>query len=135
MALGLQSEVDHHDGVLLDNADQQHDADGRNQGQVLPKVHQGPQCAHGRRWQARQNRDGVDIAFVQHPEQHINHHQCGEDQNQLTALRIFEYGRVAPVRGDHRRRHLNRFARLVNLGGRISQGRARRQVERDGHRL
>ena len=53
----------------------------------------------------------------------------------MAALRIFEYGRVAPVRGDHRRRHLNRFARLVNLGGRISQGRARRQVERDGHRL
>ena len=31
-ALGLEREIDHHDGVLLDNANQEDDADDRNHG-------------------------------------------------------------------------------------------------------
>jgi hypothetical protein len=36
LALGLQREIDHHDGVLLDDADQQHDADDGDDVQILP---------------------------------------------------------------------------------------------------
>jgi len=42
---GIEREVDHHDGVLLHDADQQHDADGGNQRQVLTETASG--------WQAR----------------------------------------------------------------------------------
>jgi len=40
VALGVYGEVDHHDGILFDDADQEHDADGCNQRQVLAKQHQ-----------------------------------------------------------------------------------------------
>ncbi len=36
VALGLEREVDHHDGVLLDDADQQHDADDADDVEVVP---------------------------------------------------------------------------------------------------
>ncbi len=34
-AFGFQREVDHHDGVLLHDADQQHDADQRDNAEVV----------------------------------------------------------------------------------------------------
>ena len=40
LALGLQREVDHHDGVLLHNSDQKNDADQRDDIQVLFKHNQ-----------------------------------------------------------------------------------------------
>ena len=35
-AFGFKREIDHHDGVLLHDADQQHDADQRNDAEVVP---------------------------------------------------------------------------------------------------
>jgi hypothetical protein len=40
VALGLEREVDHHDAVLLDDADQQDDADQRDQAEVEAEQHQ-----------------------------------------------------------------------------------------------
>ena len=51
VALRVEREVDHHDGVLLHDADQQQDADGGDQRQVLAKQHQGGQRAHRGRGQ------------------------------------------------------------------------------------
>ena len=51
VAFGVQREVHHHDGVLLHDADQQDDADQRDQIQVLAAQHQGKQRAHARRRQ------------------------------------------------------------------------------------
>ena len=39
-ALGLQGEVDHHDGVFLDDADQQNDADDGDDVEVVAQQHQ-----------------------------------------------------------------------------------------------
>ena len=44
-ALGLQREVHHHDGVFLDDADQQEHADQRDQREVLAQHQQGQQRA------------------------------------------------------------------------------------------
>jgi len=38
VALGRDGEVDHHDAVLLDDADQQNDADQRDQAEVVPNA-------------------------------------------------------------------------------------------------
>ena len=38
--LGLQGEVDHHDRVLLDDADQQDHADDRDDAQIVMQQHQ-----------------------------------------------------------------------------------------------
>ena len=45
IALGLQREVDHHDRVLLDDADQQDDADHRDHAQIVMQQHQRQQRA------------------------------------------------------------------------------------------
>ena len=45
LAFRLQSEVDHHDGVLLDDADQQDDADQRDHIEVASEQHQRQQRA------------------------------------------------------------------------------------------
>ena len=38
LAFGLEREIDHHDGVLLDDADQQHDADQRDDAEIRPQI-------------------------------------------------------------------------------------------------
>ena len=60
VALGLQREVDHHDGVLLDDADQQDDADDGDDVEVMAGDDQRQQRAHARRRQGGQDghRDG-----------------------------------------------------------------------------
>jgi hypothetical protein len=45
LALGVQGEVDHHDGVLLDDADQQDDADDADHAQLMAGHQQGQQGA------------------------------------------------------------------------------------------
>ena len=44
----MQGEVDHHDGVFLDDANQHQDADGGDQGEVKAEEAQGDQGPHGR---------------------------------------------------------------------------------------
>ena len=45
LALRLQGEVDHHDGVLLDDADEQDDADQGDHAEVVAEQHQRQQRA------------------------------------------------------------------------------------------
>ena len=45
----LEGEIDHHDGVLFDNADQQHDADDGNHVEIDSEKRQGQHGAHARR--------------------------------------------------------------------------------------
>ena len=49
LALRREREVDHHDRVLLDDADEQHDADDGDDVEALPREHQGEQRADARR--------------------------------------------------------------------------------------
>ena len=51
-ALGDQREIDHHDGVLLHNADQKNDADHRDQAEVGFKEEQSQQVLRRRRKEA-----------------------------------------------------------------------------------
>ena len=53
LALGLEGEVDDHDGVLLDDADQQHDADDADHIEVAAGDHQREQRAEAGRGQRR----------------------------------------------------------------------------------
>ena len=47
MTLRIERKVDHHDRVFLHNPDEQDQADGGNQGQVLTEKHQRRQRAGG----------------------------------------------------------------------------------------
>ncbi len=66
LALGLQREVDHHDGVFLDDADEQDDADQRDDAELRPAKKQRENGANAGGRERRENRDRVNVALVQH---------------------------------------------------------------------
>ena len=111
LALRLEREVDHHDGVLLDDAHQQHDADQRHQRQIEAHDHQREQRADAGRRQRRQDREGVDEAFVEHAEHDVDGHDGGEDQPRLARQRVGEFVGVAEEAAGNRRRHADRLSR------------------------
>ena len=87
LALGFEREVDHHDGVLLHDADQQDDADQRDDAEIGVADHQGQQRADARRGQRRKNRDGMDVAFIQHAQHDVDRDQRRQNQNRLVGQR------------------------------------------------
>ena len=80
LALGLDGEVDHHDAVLLHDADQQNDADQRDDRQIEVKYQQHQQRADARRGQRRENRQRMNVAFIEHAENDVHGHQRRENQ-------------------------------------------------------
>ena len=72
-ALRFNGEVDHHDGILLDNADQHDQADEAIQIQIHLEQHQREQCAEAGAGQSGQYGDRVQIAFVEDAQDQINH--------------------------------------------------------------
>src|SRR5215813_3308752 len=65
LALRFQGEIDHHDGVLLHDADEQDDADEGDDVEVRAEDLQSQDGPHARRGQRGQNGDGMDVALVQ----------------------------------------------------------------------
>ncbi len=80
VALRGKRKIDHQDRILLDDADQQDDADERNHIQVRMKQHQRQDRAHAGGRQSRQNRDGMNVAFVQNAEHDVDGHESRDNQ-------------------------------------------------------
>ncbi len=80
LPLGGQSEVDHHDRVLLDDPDQEDDADQRDHGQVVLHYHQRQERANAGRGERREDRNRVDIALVEHAEHDVDDEDRGSDE-------------------------------------------------------
>ena len=87
LALGLQRKVNHHDGVLLHDANEQDDADHRDDAQVQPRHDQGQQRTQARRGQGGQNRHRVDVALIQHAQHDIHRDHCRQNQQQRIGKR------------------------------------------------
>ena len=134
VALRIEREVDHHDGVFLDDADQHQDADHGDDRKIHVEQPQHRQRADRSRGQAGQNGERVDIAFIQHAQQHIDHQQRGGDQHDLAGLRRLECRRVAAVAGEYAHRHIELALELLDAPGGIAQRRAGREIEGDRHR-
>ena len=79
----VERDVDHHDGVLLHESDEQNDPDGTDHVQFVVRQQQRQQRPHARRGQSRQNGDGMDKALVQHSEHDINRDQGRKDQDRF----------------------------------------------------
>ena len=75
LALGGERKVDHHDGVLLHDADKKDDADDRHDRELAAADQQGQDGAHAGRRQRRQDRDRVDVALVEDPEDDVDRHE------------------------------------------------------------
>ena len=80
VALGVEREVDHHDRVLLHDADQQDDADDGDDAEIVAERHQRKQRADAGRRQGRQDRDRMDVALVEHAQHDVHRDDGGEDQ-------------------------------------------------------
>ncbi len=90
LALGHQREVDHHDRVLLHDADQEDDPDQRHDVELHPAQHQRQQRAHPRRGQRGEDGHRVDVALVEHAEHDVDGDQRGQDQDRLVRQAVAE---------------------------------------------
>ena len=86
----FEREIDHHDAVLLHDADEQNDADDGDDAQILMENHQRQERAHAGGRQRGENRDGMNEALVQHAEHDVDRHQRGEDQQSFIGERVLE---------------------------------------------
>ena len=134
VALGDDGEVDHHDAVLLDDADQQNDSDQGNQAEIESERHQDRERADAGRRQRRENGQRVDVALIEDAEDQIDHDQCGEDQQRHGAERLLERLRGALEARAQRRRRAHRGHRGLHRAGRLSERDALTEVEADRHR-
>ena len=132
LALGLEGEVDHHDRVLLDDADQQNDADRGDDGELDLEQLQRDQRADAGRRQGRQDRQRVDVALVENAEHDIDGEQGRAEQQRQRRLRLLEGGRRAGEHAAHRRGHADRRDSVGDLLLRLAQRMAGREVEGNG---
>ena len=63
-AFGFKGEVDHHDGVLLHDADEQDDTDDGDEAQLGSAEHECQQRSDASRWQCGEDGDRMNVAFV-----------------------------------------------------------------------
>src|ERR1035438_470927 len=83
VALCLQSKVDHHDGVLFDNAYEQDDADEGDDAEVGTGEQEGEDGAHAGRRQRGENGEGMDQALIEDAEDDVDGDQRSEDEIRL----------------------------------------------------
>ena len=133
LALRLQREIDHHDGVLLHDADQQNDADQRDHVEIVVRDQQRQNRAHTRRRQRGENRERMDVAFVEHAQHDIDRHQRGQNQQRLIRQGVLERLRGALKTGLDAGRKADLLLGLVNHFHRVAQRDAGRQVEGESH--
>ena len=111
LALGVEREVDHHDRVLLDDADQQDDADDRDDVEVVAGDQQRQQRADAGRGQRREDRDRVDEALVEHAQHDVDGDDRRQHQQQLVRQRRLERRGRALERGDEALRQVDVLSR------------------------
>ena len=131
-AFALQRHVDHHDGVLLHDADQQQHADHGDDAEFDARQLQCQQCADAGRRKGRQDGDGMDVALVENAQHDIDGRQRRQHQQELAVERLLEGPRRSlegPVQG---RGHADLAHRVVHVLNGIAQGFAGRQVEGNG---
>ena len=110
-ALGFESEVDHHDGVLFHDADQQNDSDQSHHSEIVAGKHESQDRAHARGGQRGENRNGMDVALVQNSQHDVHRDNGGENQEGLAGKRILKCGRRSLKCGVNARRQLDIFFR------------------------
>ena len=133
VAFGLNGEIDHQDGVFLDDADQQDDADQGDHRQLGVHHHQRQQGADTRGGQRGENGDGVDVVLVENAEHDVDGDQRGQDQ-----IRLRVQGGLKGLRGSLEAR-TNRgwqseaALQLLDRGDTLSQRSIQRHIEGEGY--
>src|SRR6266566_1152351 len=133
LALGLEGEVNHHDGVFLDDADEQDDANEGHDPKLRVAQKKSKDGANARRRKRGQDRDGMDVAFVQNAENDVNGDDRSKNQDWLIRKRP-EEGRRGPLkRALNAGWHVQFLLRAVDGVNRIAQRCAWSEVEGERH--
>ncbi len=120
----------HHDGVFLDDSDEQNDADQSDDAEFRAAEEQRENRAHASRGKRGENRDGMNVAFVQNAKHDVHCDHRGQDQDGLIR-KGSEEGRRCPLkRSLDAGRHIQFPLPTVDGVDGIAQGGTRRQVER-----
>src|SRR5580700_8851644 len=82
-AFGLKGEVDHHDRVFLDDADEQNDADDGDDVEVLLEEHESEHCADAGGGKRGDDGGRVNEAFVREAENEVDREERGENEEGL----------------------------------------------------
>ena len=96
ITLRFKRKVNHHDGVLLYDSDQQNDSDQADHAEIVSGDDQRQQCADSGRGQCGKNRNGVNVAFVQNSEHDIDGDNRGHDQQRFAGKRILKCRQLFP---------------------------------------
>src|SRR5258706_7932206 len=131
LALGLQCEVDHHDGVFLDDADEQDDADQRDDAEFRVAEKQRENRPDARRRERGENRDRMNVAFVENAENDVDGNQGSQDQDGLIGQRLEEGRRGALERGLDAGWHVQFQLRAVDGVDRVAERGIGGQIERE----
>ena len=134
LALAREREVDEHDAVLLDDADQQDDPDDADHVEGPAKQQQGQQGAEPGRRQGRDDRDRMDHALIENTQNDVHGDERGQDQDRRAAQRTLKCLRAALEAGGDRRRQVHCLHRLLDRRYGIADRRARSEVEAQGYR-
>src|SRR6267378_4300687 len=127
LALGFQREVDHHDGVLF------HDADQRDDAEFGTAQQQGQDGAYTRGGQRGQNRDRMNVTFVENAEHDVHRYERSQNQNRLVGERAQESRGRALEGGLNAWRHANFIFDFVNGVDRFTESGIGSKIERQGH--
>ena len=132
IALPRQGEVDHHDRVLLDDADQQDDANQRDERELRLEPHQRQQRPHSGGGQRGEDGDGVHQVFIQDAQHQVDGDDGRQDEQRLPRQGGLERPRRAAEAAPNAHGHAQLGHSVVHGIGRLRQRHARRQAEADG---
>src|SRR5215475_4628013 len=82
LRFGLDGEVNHEDGVFLDDADQKNNADEGDERKLGFEKHHGEQSTHACGRKCRKNRDGMNEAFIEDAKDDVDRGDRGDDQHE-----------------------------------------------------
>ena len=124
LALGIEGKVDDHDPIFLHDADEEDYADEGDNAELGPEHEEGEECAHHGGRQGGNDREGVDVAFIENAEDDVDHYERRKDEEGLVGYRCPEdLGRPLEAPADARRQ-LQPAHRFFHRLHRLSEGRA-----------
>src|SRR5581483_7599445 len=136
-ALGFERKIDHHDGVLFHDADQQNNSYQRNNRQVRPEHKQRQQRADTGGGKSGKDRDWVDIALIQHSQYDVDGDHGGKDEQGFGFERGLKRLGSTSERAVYIRRHRDIILRSFNRSDGVAQraARSQRKGQGDGRKL
>src|SRR6202050_242607 len=129
LALGGQGKVNHHDGIFLDDADKQNYADQGNDVEVHVKKQKRQYCADSCGRKRGDNRNRMDVTFVENSQDDVNGQQRGDDQKRLGGERGLKGLEGSGKHSVDRARHAHLLLHLVDGGGSVAQRCAWREIK------